>query len=75
MEHHQGQTKWSQFGSLIIIFFFWGFVAAGNSMLIPVFKKNFTLTQFEAQLVEWAFYVAYFVGSPQQNQSTPLYFS
>ena len=63
MEHHQGQTKWSQFGSLIIIFFFWGFVAAGNSMLIPVFKKNFTLTQFEAQLVEWAFYVAYFVGS------------
>lgn len=63
MEHKQEQTKWSQFTSLIIVFFFWGFVAASNDILIPVFKKWFVLTQVQSQLVAWAFYVAYFVGS------------
>lgn len=63
MENHQEQTKWSQFGSLIIVFFFWGFVAASNDILIPVFKKSFTLSQVQSQLVAWAFYAAYFVGS------------
>lgn len=63
MENHQQQTKWSQFISLIIVFFFWGFVAASNDILIPVFKKSFTLTQIQSQLVAWAFYAAYFVGS------------
>ena len=57
------QTKWSQFISLIIVFFFWGFVAASNDILIPVFKKYFVLSQVQAQLVAWAFYAAYFVGS------------
>ena len=59
----QIQTKWSQFFSLIIVFFFWGFVAASNDILIPVFKKSFALSQVQSQLVAWAFYVAYFVGS------------
>lgn len=59
----QQQTKWSQFGSLITVFFFWGFVAASNDILIPVFKKAFTLTQLQSQLVAIAFYVAYTVGS------------
>ena len=56
-------TKWSQFGTLITVFFFWGFVAASNDILIPVFKKAFSLTQFQSQLVSVAFYVAYTVGS------------
>ena len=56
-------TKWSQFGTLITVFFFWGFVAASNDILIPVFKKAFSLSQFESQLVSVAFYVAYTVGS------------
>ncbi|SHI66878.1 MFS transporter, FHS family, L-fucose permease [Cruoricaptor ignavus] len=63
MNQHSEQTKWSQFISLIIVFFFWGFVAANNDILIPVFKKSFTLSQLESQLVQWAFYAAYFVGS------------
>lgn len=63
MEHYTEQTKWSQFISLIIVFFFWGFVAASNDILIPVFKKWFILSQVQSQLVAWAFYVAYFVGS------------
>ena len=55
--------KVSQFGTLIIVFFFWGFVAASNDILIPVFKSAFTLTQLQSQLVAMAFYVAYTVGS------------
>ena len=57
------KTKWSQFGTLITVFFFWGFVAASNDILIPVFKKAFDLTQGQSQLVSVAFYVAYTVGS------------
>jgi FHS family L-fucose permease-like MFS transporter len=56
-------TKWSQFGTLITVFFFWGFVAASNDILIPVFKKAFNLSQAQSQLVSVAFYVAYTVGS------------
>lgn len=57
------QTRWSQFGVLITVFFFWGFVAASNDILIPVFKKAFNLTQAQSQLVSVAFYIAYTVGS------------
>ena len=57
------QTRWSQFGVLITVFFFWGFVAASNDILIPVFKHAFDLTQAQSQMVSVAFYVAYTVGS------------
>lgn len=57
------QTKWSQFGVLITVFFFWGFVAASNDILIPVFKEKLGLAQWQSQLVAVAFYVAYTVGS------------
>jgi FHS family L-fucose permease-like MFS transporter len=57
------KTKWGQFGTLITVFFFWGFVAASNDILIPVFKKAFVLSQAESQLVAVAFYIAYTVGS------------
>lgn len=57
------QTKWGQFIPLVTVFFFWGFVAASNDILIPVFKKEFTLSQVESQLVSLAFYIAYTVGS------------
>jgi len=56
-------TRWAQFGVLITVFFFWGFVAASNDILIPVFKKAFNLSQSQSQLVAVAFYVAYTVGS------------
>ena len=57
------QTKWSQFGVLITVFFFWGFVAASNSIFIPFCKKFFQLDQIQSQLVGSAFYGAYFYGS------------
>lgn len=57
------KTNWAQFAPLVIVFFFWGFVAASNDILIPVFKTAFNLTQGESQLVSLAFYIAYTVGS------------
>ena len=57
------KTNFSAFGALIIIFFFWGFVASSNDILIPVFKEAFSLTQGQSQLVSLAFYIAYTVGS------------
>ncbi|MFM1916118.1 MAG: hypothetical protein RLZZ531_1787 [Bacteroidota bacterium] len=57
------KTNFSAFGTLITIFFFWGFVAASNDILIPVFKKALHLSQLESQLISFAFYVAYTVGS------------
>jgi FHS family L-fucose permease-like MFS transporter len=57
------QTKWSQFGVLISVFFFWGFVAASNDILIPVFKEKLSLEQWQGQMISFAFYVAYTVGS------------
>ncbi len=63
MSSENVQTKWGQFIPLVIVFFFWGFVAASNDILIPVFKKAFDLTQGQSQLVSLAFYIAYTVGS------------
>ncbi|MBF0695457.1 MAG: MFS transporter [Flavobacterium sp.] len=63
MSSENVQTKWSQFIPLVSVFFFWGFVAASNDILIPVFKKAFDLSQGQSQLVSVAFYVAYTVGS------------
>ena len=57
------KTNFGAFGTLITIFFFWGFVAASNDILIPVFKKALSLSQFESQLISLAFYIAYTVGS------------
>jgi MFS transporter, FHS family, L-fucose permease len=59
----QQQTKWSQFGVLVSVFFFWGFVAASNDILIPVFKEKLHLAQWQSQMISFAFYVAYTIGS------------
>jgi FHS family L-fucose permease-like MFS transporter len=48
---------------LISVFFFWGFVAASNDILIPVFKEKLNLEQWQSQMISFAFYVAYTVGS------------
>lgn len=63
MSSDNTQTKWGQFIPLVMVFFFWGFVAASNDILIPVFKQAFNLTQGQSQWVSLAFYIAYTVGS------------
>lgn len=57
------ETKQSQLYTLCSIWFFWGFVAASNGIFIPFCKSHFELTQFQSQLIEFAFYGAYFIGS------------
>jgi FHS family L-fucose permease-like MFS transporter len=49
--------------TLMSVFFFWGFVAASNTVLIPLFKRHFSLMQWQSQLVDFAFYISYTVGS------------
>src|SRR5437868_11413628 len=57
------KTSKSSLPILISVFFFWGFVAASNDILIPVFKEKLNLEQWQSQLISVAFYVAYTVGS------------
>ncbi|MFN8309924.1 MAG: MFS transporter [Chitinophagales bacterium] len=57
------QTRTSALITLISVFFFWGFVAASNDILIPVFKEKLHLQQWQGQMISLAFYVAYTVGS------------
>jgi MFS transporter, FHS family, L-fucose permease len=56
-------TNKAAFVTLVSIFFFWGFVAASNDILIPVFKKALNLSQSKVQLISVAFYISYTVGS------------
>ncbi len=57
------QKSNSSFSILISVFFFWGFVAASNDILIPVFKEKLNLEQWQSQMISFAFYVAYTIGS------------
>ena len=41
--------------TLVIVFFFWGFIAASNGVFIPFCKKYFSLDQFQSQLIELLF--------------------
>ncbi|WP_126245513.1 MFS transporter [Chitinophaga rhizosphaerae] len=63
MSTPQKQGTHPSFSVLVLVFFFWGFVAASNSILIPFCKAHFELTQIQSQLIDFAFYGAYFVGS------------
>lgn len=56
-------TNYPALYTLITVFFFWGFIAAGNSIFIPFCKNYFSLDQFQSQLVDFAFYTAYYLGA------------
>ena len=49
--------------TLVTVFFFWGFIAASNGVFIPFCKDYFSLTQFQSQLIDSAFYGAYYFGA------------
>lgn len=57
------KTNYPALYTLIIVFFFWGFIAAGNSIFIPFCKSYFGLDQFQSQLIDFAFYTAYYFGA------------
>ena len=51
------------FSIMTTLFFLWGFMTVFNDILIPKFKEAFTLSYFQAMLVQFAFFGAYFIGS------------
>jgi len=59
----QGKTNQRALFTLTTVFFFWGFIAAGNSVFLGFCKEYFSLDQFQSQLIEFAFYGAYFIGA------------
>ncbi|WP_066839480.1 glucose transporter [Rufibacter ruber] len=63
MEQQSSKSYGSALYTLAMVFFFWGFLAASNGVFIPFCKTHFDLTQFESQLIDSAFYGAYFIGS------------
>lgn len=56
-------TNYSALSTLTTVFFFWGFIASGNTVFIPFCKSYFNLDQFQSQLIDFAFYGAYYLGA------------
>ena len=48
---------------LYSLFFGWGFVTCLNDLLTPIFKGLFSISHLQANLVAFAFFTAYFIGS------------
>ncbi|HQU56104.1 MAG TPA: MFS transporter, partial [Chitinophagaceae bacterium] len=63
MSQTKQPTNYGALSTLVTVFFFWGFIAAGNSVFIPFCKHYFHLDQFQSQLIDFAFYTAYYIGA------------
>ncbi len=59
----KNQNNNSALYTLVSVFFFWGFIAASQGVFIPFCKTYFSIDQFQSQLVEFAFYGAYYIGA------------
>lgn len=57
------KTNYGALSTLTTVFFFWGFIAAGNNIFIPFCRHYFDLDQFQSQLIDFAFYGAYYLGA------------
>ncbi len=57
------KTNRFAFGSVTTLFFMWGFITCMNDLLIPKFKADFALSQLQANLVQSAFFGAFFLVS------------
>lgn len=63
MSSEQTKTNYPALYTLITVFFFWGFIGASNGVFIPFCKAKFGLDQFQSQLIDFAFYGAYYMGA------------
>lgn len=63
MDNKLKPTNYGALTTVTLVFFFWGFIAAGNSVFIPFCKDYFSLDQFQSQLIDFAFYGAYYLGA------------
>ncbi len=60
---NQPKSYRSSFILLTVLFFLWGFITVLVDSLIPRLRELFTLTYFQAGLVQFAFFGAYFLLS------------
>jgi FHS family L-fucose permease-like MFS transporter len=58
-----GKGAAGPFAAVSVLFFFWGFITVMNDVLIPFLKSSFALSYFQAGLVQFAFFGAFFVIS------------
>lgn len=63
MNQPKQATNWGALSVLMSVFFFWGFFGASNGVFIPFCKARFGLDQFQSQLIDFAFYGAYYLGA------------
>ncbi len=63
MNQQKQSTNWGALSVLMSVFFFWGFFGASNGVFIPFCKSRFGLDQFQSQLIDFAFYGAYYLGA------------
>src|ERR1044071_8793697 len=57
------RTYRGPFAIMSVLFFMWGFMTVFNDILIPRFKTAFALNYYQAMLVQFAFFGAYFAGA------------
>lgn len=62
-DSNQSSNNRFAFATVTSLFFMWGFITCLNDLLIPKFKTDFDLNQFQANLVQGAFFGAYFLVS------------
>lgn len=63
MEEQKPRSYTSSMATLTMLFFMWGFITSVNDILIPFLKGVFELSHFQANLVQFAFFGAYFIVS------------
>lgn len=57
----EANHAWLPLALIVSLFFLWGVANNLNDVLIPQFKKAFVLNDFQAGLVQSAFYLGYFL--------------
>jgi MFS transporter, FHS family, L-fucose permease len=60
---HAGGSYRSALVALTVLFFMWGLITSLNDILIPHLKELFTLSYFQVMMVQFCFFMAYFVMS------------
>ncbi len=61
--HLNNQSHLTSLSILASLFFMWGFLTCLNDILIPHLKNVFDLTYFQAALIQFCFFGAYFIVS------------
>lgn len=60
---HDGKNYGTALSVITTLFLMWGFITCMNDVLIPKFKEDFQLSNLQANLVQFAFFSAYFIVS------------